>query len=112
MCNLILNKHNSESCNGVERTDLFGRRNRYFSVEEIARHNKPDDCWLYAHGKVYNATTFLSHHPAGEQAILQRGGKNSTIDFDFHSSNAQRLWAPYHIGYVEPSMRNTNCIIS
>lgn len=70
-------------------------------MEEIELHNTPGDCWLIAHGKVYDVTAFLSRHPAGEFAILRHGGTDSTTDFDFHSGKAQRMWAPYLLGHVE-----------
>lgn len=99
---------------GSERIDMFGRRKVYYTAEEVARHNHPGDCWLIAHGKVYNVTSFLPRHPAGEFAILRHGGMDSTQDYDFHSSKAQRMWTPYHIGYVETaaSARAADCIIS
>ena len=99
---------------GVERVDAFGRTRVYFSMEEVGRHSSPDDCWLAAHGKVYDVTAFLTKHPAGEFAILRHGGTDSTTDFDFHSSKAQRMWAPYLLGYVMPSgsSTGTDCVIS
>jgi hypothetical protein len=48
----------------VERSDILGRTRRYFSPSECARHNELTDCWLIAHGKVYEVTSFLSRHPA------------------------------------------------
>ena len=99
---------------GCERVDMLGRRRVYYTAEEVARHNHPGDCWLIAHGKVYNVTSFLPRHPAGEFAILRHGGLDSTLDYDFHSSKAQRMWAPYHIGFVETaaSARAADCAIS
>jgi len=98
---------------GVERVDAFGRSRRFFTMEEIATHNTPDDCWLVAHGKVYDVTAFLPRHPAGELAILRRGGTDSTIDFDFHSTRAQRIWNSYLLGYVDTKGgRAGDCVIS
>ena len=99
---------------GVERVDLLGRRRVYFTPEEIARHAHPGDCWLIAHGKVYDVTSFLPRHPAGELAILRHGGTDSTQDYDFHSTKAQRMWAPYQVGYVETgaSARAADCVLS
>lgn len=36
-----------------------------YSLEEIAKHNNEESCWLVAHGYVYDATDFLNLHPAG-----------------------------------------------
>ena len=82
------------------RKDYFGRSRRYFPAREIALHNSETDCWLVAHRTVYDVTTFLKQHPAGDTAILRHGGTDSTMDFDFHSPKAQKMWARYMIGYV------------
>lgn len=74
---------------------------RYFSMREVARHQSSGDCWLVAHGKVYDVTPFLDQHPAGERAIMRHAGTDSTTDFDFHSKSARKMWAPYMIGYLE-----------
>ena len=34
--------------------------------EEVQRHNKIDDCWIVARGRVYDVTDYLPYHPAGE----------------------------------------------
>ena len=65
---------------GVERVDFFGRKSTYYNIEAIARHQSPDDCWLAAHDRVYDVTSFLSRHPAGEFAILRHGGTDSSTD--------------------------------
>lgn len=45
-----------------------------FTMEEIAKHNTVDSCWIVAHGNVYDATNFLSLHPAGAKPLLSRAG--------------------------------------
>ena len=95
-----------------ERVDIFGQTRCYFTMEEVARHNQPEDCWLVAHGRVYDVTSFLKRHPAGEFAILRHGGTDSSTDFDFHSSRAQRLWAPFLLGHVAPKQRSSDCVVS
>ncbi len=98
---------------GYERADALGRRRRIFTRKECALHNQRHDCWLIAHGKVYDVTTFMSRHPAGEMAILRKGGSDATFDFDFHSSRAQKMWAPLMIGHAEPLPgQSSDCIVS
>ena len=65
----------------------------------VARHDKAGDCWLIAHSRVYDATKFMTVHPAGPEPILSRAGKDVSVDYDFHSSLAQRrYWKPLCIG--------------
>jgi|Transcript_55043 predicted heme/steroid binding protein len=94
---------------GRVRSSLLHGTRRYFTPQEIARHNTREDCWLVAHGRVYDVTEFVSRHPAGEFAIVRHAGTDSTSDFDFHPSKAQKMWDPYLLGYVEGS---ADCIIS
>ena len=83
----------------------------YYSKEEVALHASPDDCWVIAHNRVYDATPFLDKHPAGAQTVLKRAGGDATRDFDFHSKGAQkREWAALHIGYLDTG--EASCVIS
>lgn len=43
-------------------------------MQEVAKHNKREDCWVVIHGKVYNLTDFLSDHPGGVGPILAKAG--------------------------------------
>ena len=36
---------------------------RLFTWAEIIKHDKPDDCWIVIHGKVYDVTNFVKNHP-------------------------------------------------
>jgi len=75
-----------------------------YTVCDVARHNRPDDCWLAAHGQVYDVTAFIRRHPGGVGSILRHAGQESGRDFDFHSSAAQRLWAKYAVGSLRPCL--------
>jgi len=44
---------------GQSRADTF------ISMEEVARHNKPDDAWIVLHGRVYDITNYIPKHPGG-----------------------------------------------
>lgn len=73
----------------------------YYTLSEVQQHVTADDCWLIAHGKVYDVTSFIDQHPAGARAILRHAGTDATVDFDFHSNNARKLWKPLQIGYFD-----------
>ena len=53
-----------------------------YSVEEVAKHNKKDDCWVIIDGKVLDVTGFLPDHPGGEKAILLYAGRDATEEFN------------------------------
>lgn len=61
-----------------------------YTMCQVRRHNRREDCWLVAHGRVYDATRFIDRHPAGPSPIISRAGTDCTVDYDFHSLVSQR----------------------
>jgi L-lactate dehydrogenase (cytochrome) len=39
------------------------------SVEEISKHNTPEDCWIVVDGKVWDITDFAPEHPGGGESM-------------------------------------------
>jgi L-lactate dehydrogenase (cytochrome) len=39
------------------------------SVEEISKHNTPEDCWIVVDGKVWDITDFAPEHPGGGKSM-------------------------------------------
>jgi len=83
-----------------------------YSWDEIRQHNHEQSAWLVVRGRIYDVTSFLKKHPAGPKAILRHAGTEASEHFDFHSADAQQLWAPYFIGYVEGYKLDAWCRIS
>ncbi len=70
-----------------------------YSLNEIAKHNNQNDCWMAIGGKVYDVTSFIGSHPGGERAILSGCGKDATNAFDSrHSQAAFDLLPQFFIG--------------
>jgi len=80
----------------------------HFTWEEIRKHNSAKSCWLVVRNRVFDVTCFLGKHPAGDKIILQHGGKDCTVDFDFHSRIAQDMWRAHEIGRVKSG---TGCVL-
>jgi cytochrome b involved in lipid metabolism len=55
--------------------------NKSFSRMEVAKHNKPKDCWVIVDKKVYNVTYFLSDHASGPFSIFKHAGDDISYFF-------------------------------
>jgi len=59
---------------------------REWSLDEVRKHNTPEDAWMVLRGKVYNVTPYLRYHPGGVDTILKAAGTDGTALFDkFHA---------------------------
>eukprot|EP00756_Hemistasia_phaeocysticola_P004385 Hpha_TRINITY_DN12783_c0_g3::TRINITY_DN12783_c0_g3_i1::g.114466::m.114466 len=79
-----------------------------YSWEEVAKHNKRNDCWIVLHGKVLDVTKWLEEHPGGADIILDAAGTDATKVFHNHmggdhTDEAQALTKKYIIGGVSGS---------
>ena len=58
---------------------------KIISTEEVAKHNKHDDCWIIlgekGSEKVYDVTTYMDDHPGGSEKFLSVAGRNATAEF-------------------------------
>ncbi|KAI3705870.1 hypothetical protein L1987_76119 [Smallanthus sonchifolius] len=81
--------------------------------DDVAKHNKADDCWLIISGKVYDVTPFIDDHPGGGEVWLRATGKDATVDFGDvgHSDIAKGKMKKYCIGEIDQStipVKNSN----
>jgi len=69
--------------------------NTEYTKEEVAKHNKDDDCWVIVNGRVLDVTKFLDDHPGGRKAIMLYAGKDATEEFNMlHEENVVEKYAP------------------
>ena len=62
-----------------------------YTVADVAKHNKKDDCWVIVDGQVLDVTSFLPDHPGGEKAILLYAGRDATEEFNMLHDPKVRL---------------------
>ncbi|NXP56358.1 NB5R4 reductase, partial [Heliornis fulica] len=64
--------------------DLTGLKGRLMEVteDELAKHNKKEDCWICIRGFVYNVTPYMEYHPGGEDELMKAAGTDGTDLFD------------------------------
>ncbi|XP_045617342.1 cytochrome b5 reductase 4 isoform X2 [Procambarus clarkii] len=69
---------------GHSGTDLAGTGGRILDItpQDLAKHNKQNDCWMALRGKVYNVTSYMEFHPGGEQELMRGVGTDATDLFN------------------------------
>ncbi|KAG1152085.1 hypothetical protein G6F37_006875 [Rhizopus arrhizus] len=69
-----------------------------YTLSDVGKHNKPDDCWVVVNGQVLDVTDFLADHPGGKKAILIYAGRDATEEFNMmHKPDVVEKYAPYAI---------------
>lgn len=93
---------NNQATTNISRQDTPA--NNSFTLEQIAKHNSREDCWIVIRDDVYDVSEFLSEHPGGAEQIAPYCGKDATEAFNTrggegpHSAAAQSLKQTYLIG--------------
>lgn len=52
------------------------------TLAEVAKHNKPADCWVIINANVYDVGKYLDLHPGGADVIVPYCGKDATQVFN------------------------------
>jgi len=75
-----------------------------FTLAEVARHDRLDDCWMAIEGSVYDLTDYIPRHPTRPEIMAPWCGTEATVgmrtkgnDSD-HSARAWRMLERYRIG--------------
>lgn len=76
-----------------------------YTVEEVAKHNSKNDCWIIVNKKVYDITKFIEEdlHPGGNYILLSKSGEDvtETMKDIGHSCEAYDMLGVYYIGDVQ-----------
>lgn len=74
-----------------------------YSLEEVKRHNTPDDLWFIVAGKVYDVSKWARFHPGGRLCLENLAGADATDAFEnYHPAYVYQTKLPrFQIGVVE-----------
>eukprot|EP00808_Paulinella_micropora_P010291 g60298.t1 len=77
----------------------------WVTMDEVAKHNTAEDCWVVLDGKVYDVTSLLSNHPGGNGILLAHAGKDVTDQFHWlqHSNMALQYLPGLHVANAKAS---------
>lgn len=79
---------------------------RAVTLDEVARHNQPDDCWMAIHGRVYDFTAYIPKHPTAPEVMHEWCGKDATQGWTTkghgrpHSKAAEAMLDEYAVGIL------------
>ncbi|RDW73535.1 putative L-lactate dehydrogenase-1 [Coleophoma cylindrospora] len=79
---------------------------RSIPVQEVQKHNIPEDLWIVVDNTVYNLTDFAPEHPGGAAIILRYAGRDATKAYDeVHAPSLIKsaLPASHIVGALDPS---------
>lgn len=85
------------------KTKVGGKPTIYYTITEVAKHNKKTDAWMIINNKVYNITEWIPNHPGGN-IILKGIGKDATYLFENlhkHGVYANKILKKYYIGKLK-----------
>ena len=51
-----------------------------FSMNDVAKHNNQNDCWMVIEGKVYDVTNYIDSHPGG-RVLVNFCGQDGSLAF-------------------------------
>lgn len=83
-----------------------------YTMEEVARHGTPENCWLAIEGKVYDLTDYLPEHPSNPDIILPWCGKEASEAYRTktkgrsHSPSADKLLRSLQKGILKSGRPN------
>lgn len=73
---------------------------KYYNDKEIDELKKTRII-LLCKNKIYDVTEFINLHPGPNDIILKHIEKDNTINYNFHSKNAKKIWKKFLIGYYK-----------
>ncbi|ELW61924.1 Cytochrome b5 [Tupaia chinensis] len=91
-----------------EMAEQWDKAVKYYTLEEIQKHNHSKSTWVILHHKVYDLTKLLEEHPGGEEVLREQARGDATKNFDDvgHSTDAQELSKMYIIRELHPDDRS------
>ncbi len=79
----------------------------WYTLDQVAAHNRAADCWMAIHDRVYDLTDYVREHPAPPIVLLSWCGKEASHAFDTkgrnrpHSEQARQLLQRYYKGQLQ-----------
>merc|ERR1712100_461279 len=76
------------------------KSSRYYTVDDVSKHDRENDCWVIVHDRVYDVTTFVPKHPGGNMIRVNAGGECTALFESYHPLKARAVLEKFYIGDV------------
>eukprot|EP00029_Vermamoeba_vermiformis_P006898 TRINITY_DN2830_c0_g1_i1.p2 TRINITY_DN2830_c0_g1~~TRINITY_DN2830_c0_g1_i1.p2 ORF type:complete len:133 (-),score=30.17 TRINITY_DN2830_c0_g1_i1:34-432(-) len=87
---------NKTTITAIKKPAVTGKK---YTRKEVAEHNSAEDCWLIIKNKVYDVTTYISHHPGGDKIFVNAGNDNTDGFYgEQHPATVEDMVSQYYIG--------------
>ena len=74
----------------------------FYTLEDVKKHRKADDCWTIYEGKVYDITSYIHSHPGGNKIMAGAGKDWTKLFHEYHSwVNAKFIIGKLQIGILK-----------
>lgn len=85
----------------------------YYTMEEVARHCRPDDMWVVIDGEVYDVTQWLASHPGGSDPTVTEGHRKlGRREVDFPSEHLRLALETQTKSFGGPGPQVTNVFLT
>jgi L-lactate dehydrogenase (cytochrome) len=65
-----------------------------FSMEEVAEHDAPEDCWMVLNDQVFDFTEYAPTHPGGAAIITNSAGTDASATYSLFHTEALLVIVP------------------
>ena len=80
----------------------------YYTVDDVSKHDRENDCWVIVHDRVYDVTTFVPKHPGGNMIRVNAGGECTALFESYHPLKARAVLEKFYIGDVVEEKKKKN----
>lgn len=103
----FLKFHPTRVLHMLSDSDHVGSLLPQLTMEEVSKHNTPEDLWVVVDGQVYDCTAFQARHPGGSKILQKVAGTDATKEFlKFHRYGVLKmLHESDKLGPVVPKLR-------
>lgn len=85
------------------------KQTKYYSFEEVKKHNTKGDYWVVIDDGVYDLSKWAPHHPGGELPIRYMAGRECSDVFKaFHNTSIRETKLPlFKIGEIRDDCKTS-----